>query len=158
MRLRFDAVVSCVLSPLRVDVSQLACAIDRLPESEPHCPARPIARCRQPALVECESQADAAPRRQCQDRGSARFGMGAAFQDESGRALAPHLAVAIGVEGPHGRGRIILPVRNVAHHAMADTVERVQLRTGAAGQHHVGRAAADHAAASAMASKPETSA
>ena len=70
-------------------------------------------------------------------------GVLALLQDHDPRPLARHPAVATAVERPARLRRLALPPRHVLEQAHPDQAQRVDLRVGAARDHHVGPSPAD---------------
>ena len=80
----------------------------------------------------------------CPDFGSAALRMFERFENHDRRSFADHKTVALAVEGSHGMGRIVVVLREGAETMKAADAERMDHAVGAAGQHHVDLAHANH--------------
>ena len=77
------------------------------------------------------------------DRGPASLGMLEFLEHHHRRALAKHEAVAVVVERPARPGRLVVPRGERREQVEARDAERMDHAVGAAGEHHVGLAAAN---------------
>ena len=92
------------------------------------------------------------------NHGPALQGVLPLLQDQDPGTLAGHPAVAPPIERPARLARVPLPVRHVVEQGHPDQAQRMDLRVGPAGDHHVGPPRAMIRAASAIARLDEASA
>ena len=85
------------------------------------------------------------------DSSPAPQGVLSLLEDQDARPFARDPAVATAVKGATRLARVALPSRHIVEHRHPQQAQRMDLRVGASGDHHVGTASSDDARASVIA-------